>query len=86
MLRKFGSQIQVLDPETSRLLATGRIRGEDGHGRPRFACTAGKGLLLMRFFGSGKRDVVIRSGANEGIHARLSTRWTGREREWTLEL
>ena len=78
-------QLQVFDPESSCLLATGIECGEDSEGRHQFSFSDGNGALLKYYFGQGKRDVMVRSGPNEGIVAHLVTRWKPGGREWMLE-
>ena len=74
---------EIYDAESSRLLATAREAEEDGGGHV-VACTAGNGALLRYYYGRGKRDVIVRSGPNEGMTAHLGTRWRAGHREWTL--
>lgn len=77
--------LEIYDAESSRLLATAREAGKEG-GRARVvSCTKGNGTLLTYYYGRGKRDVVVRSGPNEGMTAHLGTRWRGGHREWTLD-
>ena len=78
-------QVQVFDPESRCLLATGMECGEDNDGHHHFSCARGNGALLTYYFGKGKRDVVVRSGPNEGIRAHLATRWKPEGREWVLD-
>ena len=79
------SRVQVFDPETARLLATGREhRAVDADGFA-FECERGNGTLLTYYFGKGKRRVVVRTGPNEGVTASLGTRWVNGHREWTLD-
>lgn len=80
-----GQQLEVFDPDSSRLLAVGVRCGEDVDGHPRFSCSRGNGALLSYYFGKGKREVLVRNGPNEGIHAHLATCWKQGSREWTLD-
>lgn len=76
---------EIYDAESSRLLATAREAAEE-EGRVRVvSCTAGNGSLLTYYYGRGKRDVVVRTGPNEGMTAHLGTRWRAGHREWTLD-
>lgn len=80
-----GRQFEVFDPESARLLAVGFECCEDVEGHPRFSCSHGNGTLLAYYFGRGKRDVLVRSGPNEGVHAHLTTSWKHGAREWILD-
>jgi|GEM_PF-4403793 len=75
---------QLYDADSTRLLATAREAGQEGPARV-VSCIAGNGALLSYFYGRGKRDVIVRSGPNEGMSAHLGTRWRGGRREWTLD-
>lgn len=76
---------EIYDEGSANLLATARQEDARG-GRCRIvSCIRGNGALLTYYYGKGKRDVVIRTGANEGITAHLGTRWRGGRREWTLD-
>ena len=80
-----GEQLQVFDPESSRLLAIVRECRDDADGHHHFSCSRGNGALLTYYFGKGKREVVVRSGPNEGVRAHIATCWKQGAREWTLD-
>lgn len=79
-----GGNLKVYDPESSRLLATGVSQLEPGMREHPFCCLDGNGTLLVYYFGRGKREVTVQTGPNEGVTARLGTRWVGGRREWIL--
>ncbi len=84
-LRDTGQPIEIYDVDASRLLARAQEAGCDGDDDCRtISCIEGNGTLLTYYFGRGKRDVVVRSGPNEGTTAQLGTRWRAGHREWTL--
>jgi hypothetical protein len=76
---------EIYDVDSSSLLATAREAGEAGARGCVLSCIAGNGALLSYYYGRGKRDVVVRSGPNEGMTAHLATRWHAGKREWTLD-
>lgn len=79
------SAFEVLDPVSYRLLALGHECGEPTDGEHSFSCSHGNGALLTYYFGKGKREVLVRNGPDEGVHALLGTRWARGHREWTLD-
>ena len=84
MLPEACDLVRVYEPENHRLLATGH--GVSGGAYPlHFECDNGAGALLIYYFGKGKRAVVVQNGPNEGVTARLATRWAKDHREWTLD-
>ena len=78
-------EIEVYDPESACLLATGRTSDCAGSDEHPFRCLEGNSRLLSYYFARGKRRVMVRLGPNEGITAHLGTRWAGGHREWTLD-
>ena len=74
--------LQIYDPGTATLIAV--ARGTPGIAGG-FECCEGNGALLAYYFGKGKREVLVRNGANEGVTARLATRWVADHREWILD-
>lgn len=82
--REVQPPLQIYDPATARLIAIGLAQGSPGMARC-FQCREGNGDLLTYYFGKGKREVLVRHGANEGVTAHLATRWVDGRREWTLD-
>jgi hypothetical protein len=79
-------KLELLEPVSARLIAVGHECGEgEAPGCRAFACQQGNGALLAYYFGKGRREVLVRSGPNEGMTAHLSTRWSGGHREWILD-
>ena len=77
--------IRLCHPVSAGLIAVGLERSAPGPGGHAFACSKGNGALLTYYFGKGGREVLVRHGADEGISARLCTRWVAGQREWFLE-
>lgn len=78
-------EIEVYDPESACLLATGRAAECAETEVHPFRCVKGNSVLLSYYFAKGKRQVMVRLGPNEGITAHLGTRWVGGHRQWTLD-
>ena len=76
--------IQIYDPGNAKLIAIGLAPDAPELARG-FECCEGGGALLTYYFCQGKREVLVRHGANEGITARLGTRWVDGRREWMLD-
>lgn len=77
--------LRIYHPVSAGLIAVGLERTAPGPGGHCFACSKGAGALLAYYFGKGGREVLVRHGADEGISARLDTRWAAGRREWILE-
>lgn len=84
MPRNGAGPVFVYDPDSFRLLAAG-TEEPCADGARAFSCTNGNGALLAYYFGRGKRLVMVRHGANEGITCHLGTRWCNGRREWLLD-
>ena len=77
---------EVYDAESFCLLAKCQPACEDkGRHRLTFSSADGNGALLTYYFGKGKREVVVRSGTNEGMTGQLGTHWRSGHREWTVD-
>ncbi len=82
--RRGEDPVRIYDPASARLMAVGVERAAPSGGRA-FSCSKGNGVLLTYYFGKGRREVLVRHGADEGVSAQLGTRWVAGRREWTLE-
>ncbi|MEO8540271.1 MAG: hypothetical protein ABI577_11065 [bacterium] len=80
-----GPELMLYDPDSASLLATGMELSEADTTGHCFACIRGNGILLTYYFGKGRRHVMVRHGADEGVTAQLGTRWVAGRREWVLE-
>lgn len=75
----------LYDPESAACLGIGEtFANSEAESHP-FQCLRGNGSLLTYYFGKGKREVVVRSAANEEFTAQLATRWAAGHREWILD-
>src|SRR5512139_2487692 len=77
-------RLELFDPTSSTLLAMGFPLRQLSPSGGDFRCLDGGAKLLDFYFLKGKRDVRVRSGANEGLVATLGTRWIDGRRQWTL--